>query len=315
MSSGTRAKTDLIHLSARLLPTAAVSESVQQWFVEDGLDRGDVTSNAIIETGQQAHGRITVREAMVVAGLEPLTRALAAPPLSGRVQLHPTVPDGAAVAAGDTIARIQGGYRSVLAAERTILNLLGRLCGVATLTRRYVDAVEGTSAVICDTRKTTPGLRLFEKYAVACGGGTLHRLGLHDAALFKDNHLAGLAANQLGPRLETACREVRQLRDLDFVEVEVDTLAQLDVVLSLEAGLVDIALLDNMPDADLVKAVARRNASGRSIQLEASGGIGFDRLKSVAATGVDRIAVGALTRAATMLDVGLDLGLNTEPAS
>ena len=298
---------DLDLLAERLLPTAEVVECIQRWFTEDGLNQGDVTSLAIVQPTDRVTASLVARDAMIVCGLEPLARAFTTPPLAGRVILEPLVDEGMSVTPGTVIGRIQGGRRSVLAAERTILNLLGRLSGVASITRRFVLAVEGTPAVICDTRKTTPGLRMWEKYAVACGGGTQHRLGLHDAALFKDNHLAGIPESALPERLMVACQEVRANRDLMFVEVEVDTLAQLDIVLTLEPGLVDIVLLDNMRDEEMREAVARRDLSGSAIQLEASGGIDLNDARRVAETGVERIAVGSVTRAASILDIGLDI--------
>ena len=293
-------------LAQQLLPSSSVVECIQRWFAEDGLDRGDVTTNAIVQPTDRLTASIVAREVMVVSGLEPLARAFATPPLAGRLELRPSVEEGEAVTAGAVVAVIEGGRRSVLAAERTILNVLGRLAGVASTTRRFIRAIEGTSAVICDTRKTTPGLRLWEKYAVACGGGTLHRLGLHDAALFKDNHLAGLPEEDWSSRLDAACQEARAVPDLAFVEVEVDTLDQLDAVLAMEPGRVDIVLLDNMRPEEMQEAVHRRDLSKREILLEASGGITLDEAHRVALTGVDRIAVGALTRDATILDLGLD---------
>ncbi|MDG2423666.1 MAG: carboxylating nicotinate-nucleotide diphosphorylase [Phycisphaerales bacterium] len=294
-------------LAERLLPTPFVVEAIQGWFMEDGLGQGDVTSTSIVEPTDRVTASLVAREAMIVSGIEPLIRAFATPPLAGRLVMEQFVDEGMSVKPGTVIGRIQGGRRSVLAAERTILNVLGRLAGVASMTRRFVLAVEGTPAVICDTRKTTPGLRAWEKYAVACGGGTLHRLGLHDAALFKDNHLVGIPEAELHGRLEAACREARAGRELDFVEVEVDTLAQFDIVLALEAGLVDIVLLDNMRDEDMREAVVRRDLAGSGIQLEASGGINLDDACRVAGTGVERIAVGSVTRTAQILDIGLDI--------
>jgi nicotinate-nucleotide pyrophosphorylase (carboxylating) len=188
-----------------------------------------------------------------------------------------------------------------------MLNLLGRACGVASLARRFVDAVDGTCAVICDTRKTIPGLRSLDKYAVRCGGGVLHRCGLHDAALYKDNHLAGVAAPDLASVITAAARAARDEGPLRFVEVEVDSLRQLEAVLTVDAGVVDIVLLDNMSLEQLRAAVAMRDERRDEMLLEASGGITLARVRDVAETGVDRISAGALTHAAPALDVGLDL--------
>ena len=301
----------LAELSTQLLPTPHVVECIQTWFAEDGLDRGDVTSNSIVSPTDRVVASIVARETLIVSGLEPLARAFDTPPLAGRVVLHADVAEGALAKPGTCIGRLEGGRRSVLAAERTILNLLGRLCGVATMSARFVKAIDEFPAVICDTRKTTPGLRLWEKYAVACGGVTLHRLGLHDAALYKDNHLVGIAASDLKEHLDKAIREARTTPDLSFVEVEVDTLEQLDAVLAIERGLVDIVLLDNMPSEQMAEAVQRRNLSGSNILLEASGGIDLDSASHAAASGVDRIAVGAVTRHASMVDIGLDIKVDS----
>jgi nicotinate-nucleotide pyrophosphorylase (carboxylating) len=195
-----------------------------------------------------------------------------------------------------------------LTAERLVLNLLGRLCGIATLTQRFVACVAGTRARIYDTRKTTPGWRRLEKYAVRCGGGTNHRTGLFDAVLIKDNHLAQ-AAHQ-GISAADAVRRARRFlaacgpsRTADIVEVEVDTLEQLDAVLPQQP---DIILLDNMSCAQLREAVRRRDASGVAVELEASGGVRLSTVREIAETGIERISVGALTHSATTLDVGLD---------
>ena len=180
-----------------------------------------------------------------------------------------------------------------------MLNFLGRLCGIATLTDRYVQAVAGTGAEIYDTRKTTPGWRGLEKYAVRCGGGRSHRRGLYDAILIKDNHLGAIELKDLGPRLADA----RRRAEVAFVEVEVETLKQLEVVLGFE---VDVVLLDNMNPGQITEAVSMRNAQAPQVKLEASGGIDLQTVRAVAETGVDRIAVGALTHSAPALDVGLD---------
>jgi nicotinate-nucleotide pyrophosphorylase (carboxylating) len=213
------------------------------------------------------------------------------------------------------VARVEGSVRGILAAERLLLNLLTRLSGIATLTRRYVDAVAGTQARIYDTRKTTPGWRRLEKYAVRTGGGRNHRSGLYDAILIKDNHLAfgrqktsGAAGFSPAEAVDRARRWIARhapvpVRSRMIVEVEVDSLAQLDEV--LPAG-PDLVLLDNMDPKQLREAVARRNAIAPQIELEASGGITLDTVGPVAQSGVDRISVGALTHSPEALDYGLD---------
>ncbi len=285
-----------------LLPTSVIAEDLDQWLREDGLDEGDITSEALLADEGGALLQLVARSSMTVCGLEPLSRGLTA--LQCDVTLVAALEEGALVKAGGTLGTLTGDRRTAVALERTILNILGRACGVATCTRRFVDAVAGTQAVITDTRKTMPGLRLWDKYAVVCGGGTSHRMGLHDAALFKDNHFADLPAVAMAAPLADAIEKARADRSLSFVEVEVDTLEQLEAVLTVKG--VDIVLLDNMLPDILREAVAKRDVVAPNIQLEASGGITLATVRAVAECGVDRIAIGALTRDATMLDIGLD---------
>jgi nicotinate-nucleotide pyrophosphorylase (carboxylating) len=225
-------------------------------------------------------------------------------PQSVKLTFEPLIRDGDRVQIGDAIARISGGMRGILMAERTSLNFLQRLSGVATLTRQYVDRVVGTHAVILDTRKTTPGYRSLEKYAVACGGGTNHRLGLHDAILIKDNHLAALRSKTPGgDEILAVVEQSRLAYPRVRVEVEVDSLEQLDRALAARP---DVILLDNMPPDMLVQAVRKRDHMGPGILLEASGGVNLNTVGAIASTGVDRISVGALTHSAPALDIGLD---------
>ena len=215
----------------------------------------------------------------------------------------PEVEDGQSFPAGAALARLAGPVRSMVTAERTLLNYLQRLCGIASLTRRHVEAVAGTRAVILDTRKTTPGWRHLEKYAVRCGGGHNHRMGLYDAAMVKDNHLAcGLS----GVELQAAILRLKADFPSAWVELEADTLEQVERFLSL-AG-VDRILLDNMPTDRLAQAVAM---VGGRVPLEASGGVTLESLPAIAATGVDFISVGALTHSAIALDIGLDFQLES----
>ncbi|MHC5114442.1 MAG: carboxylating nicotinate-nucleotide diphosphorylase [Planctomycetota bacterium] len=266
---------------------------------------GDVTTASLVAPGSAAEAAVRMRDAGVVAGLRAVPDVLQA--FGAEVVFSATMDDGTAVAADTIVATLGGALTDIVTTERTVLNLVGRLCGVATLTRAFVDAVAGTRTVICDTRKTTPGLRSLEKYAVRCGGATLHRVGLYDAALYKDNHVAHLPAVALAGALEEAITTVRAGRALRFVEVEVDTLDQLRRVLGLPAGLVDLVLLDNMSLGELAEAVGLRDASAPGVGLEASGGVTLDTVADIAATGVNRISVGALTHGATSLDVGLDI--------
>jgi nicotinate-nucleotide pyrophosphorylase (carboxylating) len=211
--------------------------------------------------------------------------------------------DGDPFEAGAVLAEAEADARAFLSAERTALNLLGRLCGVATLTRDYVRAVEGTSARIADTRKTTPGLRALEKHAVRCGGGVNHRFGLDDAVLIKDNHVAVCGG------VEAAVRAARaHVGHLMKIELEVDGLQQFRQALALvQAGVgPDVVMLDNFALADLSEAVALRNTTAPGLTLEASGGVNLQTVRAIAETGVDVISVGALTHSAPVLDIGLD---------
>ena len=263
------------------------SVDIRTWLAED-VGAGDVTSAAVIDEDAVCQARIVVKESGVVCGLD--VAAAAFGELGARLQ--PVAADGDRVEPGP-VARVDGPARAVLTGERLALNLLGRLSGIATLTRRYVDAIEGTGATILDTRKTTPGLRELEKHAVRCGGGTNHRLGLFDGVLIKDNHL------RLVPTIGEA---VARARDAGLpVEVECDTLDQ--VVEALDAG-ADRILLDNMSPDELRAAVA--HVGGRA-ELEASGGVTLESVREIAETGVDFISVGALTHSVIVFDIGMDL--------
>jgi nicotinate-nucleotide pyrophosphorylase (carboxylating) len=260
---------------------------VDRWLAED-IGDGDLTSLAVIDEDASCTARVLVKEAGVVCGLEVAAEVFD----RVDVRLEPIVADGDEVVPGP-VARVAGPARGVFAGERMALNVLGRLSGIATLTRRYVDAVEGTGAVILDTRKTTPGLRALEKHAVVCGGGQNHRLGLYDGILIKDNHL------RLAASLTEAVGRAKEAGVP--VQVECDTLAQ--VREALEAG-ADSILLDNMPVPELREAVGL--SRGRA-QLEASGGVTLQTVRAVAETGVDFISVGALTHSARALDVSLEV--------
>ncbi|MEM9416394.1 MAG: carboxylating nicotinate-nucleotide diphosphorylase [Planctomycetota bacterium] len=263
----------------------------------------DVTSACFIPEDAQTTAHIVPREAGVVAGLATLATVCSV--YSNAVELEGSATDGDPAIPGQAVAALSGPVRDVLAIERIALNLLTHLSGIASLTAKYVALCEGTQARIYDTRKTLPGLRGLQKYAVACGGGGTHRMGLHDAVLVKDNHIAGLAPDALTARLTEARAQALQLNpDLQFVMAEVDNLRQLEAVLTAP---VDIVLLDNMPSERLRDAVAMRDAAAPNIELEASGGVNLDTVKAIAHTGVDRISVGALTHSAPSLDLGLDI--------
>ena len=274
-------------------PHALVAEIVARALAEDLGGRGDITSLATIDAAATARYVVAARQDGVMGGRAAADQAFR--------QTDPAVAldwdgcDGDRIARGDVVARIAGPARAILTAERTALNFLGRLGGIATLTRRYVDAVEGTRAAIAHTRKTTPGLRALEVAAVRAGGGAAHRYGLGDAVLIKDNHVAvagGVAA---------AVRRARAYAGhMTRVAVEIDRLDQLDEALTAGA---DSVLLDNFGLDDLARAVAR--AAGAAT-LEASGGVDLSTVRAVADTGVDVISVGALTHSAPSLDLGLD---------
>ena len=265
---------------------------------EDLAGRGDVTTEALVDSAAVGSAQIVPRAPGVAAGMPAIVAAVEES--GGGLEAEVHVADGEPFEAGAPLAAMSGPVAGILTLERTVLNLLGRLLGVAEQTRRYVDAVQGTGARVYDTRKTTPGWRRLDKYAVVCGGGRNHRAGLFDAVLIKDNHLAQA---RLSPG--EAVRQARRHAGASplLVEVEVDTLEQLAE--ALPAG-PNIVLLDNMPPATLRRAVALRNQEAPAVQLEASGGVTLDTIREIAETGVDRISVGALTHSAVVLDVGLD---------
>ncbi|HKB38981.1 MAG TPA: carboxylating nicotinate-nucleotide diphosphorylase [Gemmataceae bacterium] len=284
----------------------ACSRLIELAFEEDRGGSVDLTCAAVIPDGLQGQARFVARSEGVLAGLPVAPLVYEEFRVEGEaVEFEPLVEDGARLKPGTALARVSGGMHTILSAERTVLNFLQHLSGVATLTRRYVDQVSDLPVRILDTRKTTPGWRLLEKYAVRCGGGHNHRMGLHDGVMLKDNHLAALAWGSKGKGAITdAIRAVRQKFGTTVpLEVEVDTLEQLDEVLA--AG-PDIVLLDNMTTHNLREAVQRRNRSASGVLLEASGGVNLSTVRGIAETGVDRISIGALTHSATALDIGLD---------
>ncbi|CAN5670473.1 carboxylating nicotinate-nucleotide diphosphorylase [soil metagenome] len=266
---------------------------------EDLGPAGDVTALATIPAEAQGAARFVSRASGVLAGLPVV--ALLADLFDLGAGWEPIRRDGDPIGRGDVIARIEGPMRDLLAMERTALNFLQRLSGVATLTARFVAEVAGTKAVILDTRKTTPGWRALEKYAVRCGGGRNHRIGLYDQVLIKDNHLAWLAGE--GDPIGRAIASSRERVADRVIEVEVDSLEQLDR--ALECG-PDIVLVDNFAPDDLAEAVRRRHERAPGVLLEASGGVNFETVGAIARAGVDRISVGALTHSAPALDLGLD---------
>jgi nicotinate-nucleotide pyrophosphorylase (carboxylating) len=270
------------------------SDIVDRALAEDLGENGDVTTLATVEPDAFGIAELVSRAAGVVAGL-PVATAVFEQVGDWRVKVETAAADGDRVQPGDVLATVRGPMRDLLTAERTALNFLGQLSGVATLTRQWVDAVDGTAARIRDSRKTIPGLRALQKYAVRCGGGVNHRMSLSDAALVKDNHVVAAGG------VVNAFRLVRDTFPGLALEIEVDTLDQAREV--IEAG-ADLVLLDNMSLADMRAAV--EYAAGRA-KLEASGGLRLEDARAVAETGVDYLAVGALTHSAPVLDIGLDI--------
>ncbi|NND03134.1 MAG: carboxylating nicotinate-nucleotide diphosphorylase [Acidimicrobiia bacterium] len=275
-------------------PRHQVERLLREALREDLATAGDLTTNAIFAKEDVSAGRIVARQEGRIAGINSALAVFSM--LPGEVRTIVEIPDGRDAVAGAVIAEVEGSTRAILTGERTCLNLLGHMCGIATATRDAVALTEGTSARIVDTRKTTPGLRAFEKYAVRCGGGSNHRFGLHDAVMIKDNHIA--AAGSIKEAVAAARAHTGHMVK---VEVEVDRLDQIDEVLAAGA---DVILLDNMTPAELSDAVVK--VGGRAI-TEASGGITRETIAAVAASGVDVISMGALTHSSIRLDVALDM--------
>ena len=285
------------------LDTGQVADLVDRALAEDLADGPDVTTAATVAGDQAGQVEAVPREAGVLAGL-PVAAYVFAVVGQGRVQVRMLAADGSIVRPGEVLLTASGPVQDLLTAERTALNLLTHLSGVATLTRIWTDTIRGSGASIRDTRKTLPGLRALEKYAVRCGGGVNHRMSLSDAALIKDNHIA--AAGSVTKAFELVRAAVPQLP----VEIEVDTVAQCEEAIAAGAELI---LLDNMNLGELRNCVALAARAGGRVKLEASGGLSLQVAAAVAGTGVDYLAVGALTHSAPVLDIGLDLRVRTGP--
>ncbi|MFZ4483616.1 MAG: carboxylating nicotinate-nucleotide diphosphorylase [Chthoniobacterales bacterium] len=282
----------------------AAIDTIRRALAED-LGEGDITSQAFIPADHVSTARILARETAVLAGLTAAAETFRL--VDPAIVLEPTRTEGETVVAGTVVLTAHGPTRSLLAAERTALNFLQRLSGIASLTRKFVEAVAGTGAVILDTRKTTPGLREFERLAVRAGGGTNHRFGLFDRVLAKDNHLA-VTGDAAG--LQRAIETARQAQPGIVIEIEADTLDQVTLLCGLRG--IDIILLDNMTNDQLREAVSLRGS--KSIRLEASGGVNLETVAGIAATGVDFISVGALTHSAGAADFSLEIAA-TQTAS
>lgn len=281
------------------LTEAEIRGFVRTALAED-VAGGDVTTLATVPAEARAQAFIRAREPLVLAGLAVAEAVFNE--LSPAMKMERAARDGQSLAAGATLLQLAGPARPLLAGERVALNFLQRLSGVATLTARFVEAIKGTRARLLDTRKTTPGLRRLEKYAVVCGGGTNHRSGLYDMVLIKDNHLAALKGETPNAIAAAITRARRQYPDLK-IEVEADTLEQVEQALAAGANLI---LLDNMNLQQLRAAVGA--CAGRAA-TEASGGVNLDSARAIAETGVDFISVGALTHSARAVDIGLDFEL------
>lgn len=277
------------------LPRVVYRDAIETALREDLGRAGDITTSALIPAGTTCSATIVSLESGRMAGSGVAADVFRA--LEPRLRVEVPVTDGRDIASGDTLLRISGRAAPILTAERTALNLLSRMCGIATLTSRFVSAMEGTGARLSDTRKTTPGLRVLEKYAVTCGGGINHRFGLDDAVLVKDNHLTAA-----GSLTEAVGRVRAVVGHTVTVEVEVDSLEQLDEAMACG---VDAVLLDNMDPATLRRAVEM--VAGRAV-TEASGGVTLGTIRAVAESGVDIVSVGALTHSARSLDLSLEVG-------
>jgi nicotinate-nucleotide pyrophosphorylase (carboxylating) len=279
------------------IPAHLVADAVMRALGEDLGLAGDITSQACIPPHMKARLAMIARKTGVIAGSALGVEAFRQVDATLGVQVHHA--DGARVAAGDCILAVEGNARAILAGERTALNFMGRMSGIATLTSQFVERTVGTKASIVCTRKTTPGLRAFEKHAVLAGGGRNHRFGLFDAVLIKDNHIG--VAGGIVPALRAAKAHAGHLVK---IEIEVDTLDQLDEVIAEGA---DVVLLDNMSPAQLAEAVGRVKAKRPTLLTEASGGVNLDTVAAIARAGVDLISIGALTHSAPVLDLGLDI--------
>jgi len=268
---------------------------------EDLGELGDITSQAFIPAESISLARIVAREDCIASGLS--TAAEVFRQIDSQLEVTLCCAEGDWLAKGDPLMALKGSTRSILSGERTALNFLGRLCGVAMLSRRYADELKGSGVTLLDTRKTTPGWRLLEKQAVKAGGCTNHRMGLYDAVLVKDNHLAALGSLDALP---VVISKLRAEHPGLPIEIEADTLEQLERLLAMQG--IDVILLDNMDTTMLKKAVALRNNLSLGVLLEASGGVKLENLRQIADTGVDRISVGAITHSAPNADLSLELG-------
>lgn len=285
-------ESDIHHVT----PMPSQVDHLLQLALSEDIGTGDVTTQACIAADLVVGARLLAKESLVLAGLPFFVRVFEL--LDGHVEVECLFPDGTHIPAGTVVAELRGPARSLLIGERTALNVIQRLSGTATLTRRWVEALEGTTARVCDTRKTTPGMRYMQKYAVAVAGGSNHRFGLDSGVLIKDNHIAACGSIT---RAVERCR--RFAPHLLKIEVEVVNLEMVDEAVQARA---DVILLDNMDTDTMIAAVQRIRASGQAILIEASGGLTIGRAREVAQTGVDLISVGGLTHSAMSADLSLE---------
>lgn len=270
-----------------------ILEAIQIALAED-IGTGDVTTLSIVPETQVINGRFLAKATGIIAGLDVAAEVF--DQVEGDVTFEPLVTDGDAVQKGDVVATVSGSARAILQGERVALNFLQRMSGIATMTRRFVDAVDGTNATILDTRKTVPGLRMADKLAVTLGGGANHRIGLFDMALIKENHIAAAGG------IETAVSRVKETYPNVPIEIEVTNLDELKIALTLP---VDRIMLDNMSLDGMKTAIALRNEADGNIPLEASGNVSLKTVRAIAETGVDFISSGMLTHSVTALDISL----------
>ncbi|MDE1161405.1 MAG: carboxylating nicotinate-nucleotide diphosphorylase [Acidobacteriaceae bacterium] len=283
-------------------PSAALIDSLVRAALTEDAPWGDLSVQTFLPASARVTAQLVAREPGVLCGEDIFTAAMN---LTGAITTTFRVHDGERFEAGTVLAKSEGPARAVLQAERVGLNFIQRLSGIATATSRYVAATKGTSTRITDTRKTTPGLRQFERYAVRCGGGHNHRFSLSDAVMLKDNHLAVLTQNGQRPLTEALREAAQSLPHTTHIEVEVDRLDQIEPVLS--SGVVNTLMLDNFTLEQLAEGIALARSLQPHILIEASGGITLERIPAIASTGVDIISVGALTHSTRALDLGLDI--------
>ncbi len=289
---------------SKKIPSLKVSDyqTLVDLAIQEDIGKGDITSKTVNLPNEKTEAMLVSRESGVLSGIPVAQYVLKK--IAPKCKMTIFLKDGSALTKGSKIARIKGTTNELLTAERIMLNFLQHLSGIASITAQYVSKTKGTKACILDTRKTTPAYRKLEKYAVACGGGQNHRMGLFDMVMIKDNHIASLSQSSAEPIKEAIKRAKKKIPKNMKIIVEVDNLKQLKEALPANPNII---LLDNMSNADLKKAVSLRDKTNPKILLEASGGVNLNTVRSIAQTGVDRISVGSITHSVKALDIGLDI--------